>query len=107
MVRSVATVDPDGEQSQRLADRTDGNPFFLVEYARLAREGGNLTDLLEAADPPTAVTDVISRRLARLPDDTRAMRGGRPCWTTLPCSPTWQPWRTCARTTCWTASTRP
>ena len=73
VVGSVASVVPDGEQSQRLADRTDGNPFFVVEYARLAREGGDLTALLDGADPPTAVTDVISRRLARLPDDTRAL----------------------------------
>ena len=73
VVGSVASVVPDGEQSQRLADRTDGNPFFVVEYARLAREGGDLTALLDGADPPTAVTDVLSRRLARLPDDTRAL----------------------------------
>lgn len=73
VVGSVASVVPDGVQSQRLADRTDGNPFFVVEYARLAREGGDLTALLDGADPPTAVTDVISRRLARLPDDTRAL----------------------------------
>ncbi|MET0489052.1 MAG: AAA family ATPase, partial [Acidimicrobiales bacterium] len=73
VVGSVASVVPDGEQSQRLADRTDGNPFFVVEYARLAREGGDLVALLNGADPPTAVTDVLSRRLARLPDDTRAL----------------------------------
>jgi hypothetical protein len=73
VVGSVVSVVPDGEQSQRLADRTDGNPFFVVEYARLAREGGDLTALLDGADPPTAVTDVISRRLARLPDDTRSL----------------------------------
>ena len=73
VVGSVASVVPDGEQSQRLADRTDGNPFFVVEYARLARDGGDLSALLDGADPPTAVTDVLSRRLARLPDDTRAL----------------------------------
>ncbi|MBJ7358656.1 AAA family ATPase, partial [Nocardioides sp.] len=73
VVGAVASVVPDDDQSQRLADRTDGNPFFLVEYARLARDGGDLTALLEGADPPTAVTDVLSRRLARLPDDTRAL----------------------------------
>ncbi|GAB3258051.1 BTAD domain-containing putative transcriptional regulator [Nocardioides dilutus] len=73
VVGAVASVVPDDDQSRRLADRTDGNPFFLVEYARLARDGGDLTALLEGADPPTAVTDVLSRRLARLPDDTRAL----------------------------------
>jgi DNA-binding SARP family transcriptional activator len=73
VVGAVASVVPDDDQSRRLADRTDGNPFFLVEYARLARDGDDLTALLEGADPPTAVTDVLSRRLARLPDDTRAL----------------------------------
>ncbi|MFC5176494.1 BTAD domain-containing putative transcriptional regulator [Nocardioides taihuensis] len=72
VVGSVASVVPDDEQSRRLAERTDGNPFFLVEYARLARDG-DLTALLADPDPPTAVTDVVSRRLARLPDDTRAL----------------------------------
>lgn len=72
VVGSVASEVPDEDLSRRLADRTDGNPFFVVEYARLAREGGLLA-LLDDADPPTAVTDVLARRLDRLPDESRAM----------------------------------
>lgn len=72
VVGSVASEVPDEELSRRLADRTDGNPFFVVEYARLARDGGLLA-LLDDADPPTAVTDVLARRLDRLPDETRAL----------------------------------
>ena len=54
--------------------RTDGNPFFLVEYARLAHDGGDLAALMAEADPPTAVSDVLARRLERLPEESR-----RPC----------------------------
>ena len=107
VVGSVASVVPDDEQARRLADRTDGNPFFLVEYARLARDGGDLTALLDGADPPTAVTDVLSRRLARLPDDTRALLrwaavlGRRFALADLAAV------AELARTTCSTGSTRP
>ncbi len=38
-----------------LCERTDGNPFFLVEFARLAGERTDLDTLLAADDPPTAV----------------------------------------------------
>ena len=38
-------------QAAELAARTDGNPFFLVEYARLARDGGDLAALLAEAEP--------------------------------------------------------
>ena len=58
-----------------LRDRTDGNPFFLVEFARLAGERAGLDALLADDDPPTAVSEVLTRRLARLPDETvRALR---------------------------------
>ena len=55
-----------------LTARTDGNPFFLVEYARLARDGGDLAGLLAEAEPPTAVGDVLARRIERLPEDSVA-----------------------------------
>ena len=57
--------------AQLLVERTDGNPFFLVELARLAGERGGGVDLLHG-EAPTAVNDVLDRRLARLPDATRA-----------------------------------
>ena len=56
-----------------LTARTDGNPFFLVEYARLARDGGDLAALLTEPEPPTAVGDVLARRLARLPAATLSL----------------------------------
>jgi len=56
------------EQGRRLQERTGGNPFFLVEYARLAGERADVDEL--TAEPPVAVTDVVRRRLARLDDKT-------------------------------------
>jgi DNA-binding SARP family transcriptional activator len=73
VVEAVAEVAPSEEQAGLLASRTDGNPFFLVEYARLAHDGGDLTGLMAEADPPTAVSDVLARRLERLPEETRAV----------------------------------
>ncbi len=49
--------------------RTDGNPFFLIEYGRLARdEGRRLGEALQTV-PPT-VTAVVTRRIAQLPEPT-------------------------------------
>ncbi len=73
VVASVAHARPSVGQAEALARRTDGNPFFLVEYARLAAEGGDLGALLAEADPPTAVHDVLVRRLERLPPPVRAV----------------------------------
>ena len=73
VVEAVAEVMPDEEQAGLLASRTDGNPFFLVEYARLAHDGGDLSGLMSEADPPTAVSDVLARRLERLPEESRSV----------------------------------
>ena len=72
MVEAVAEVMPTDAQADQLADRTDGNPFFLVEYARLAHDGGDLGALMAEADPPAAVSDVLARRIDRLPDGDAA-----------------------------------
>ena len=70
VVEAVSESMPSAAEAASLRARTDGNPFFLVEYARLAREGGDLSGLLAEADPPAAVHDVLARRLKRLPDET-------------------------------------
>ncbi len=72
VVAAVAETEPSAAQARQLAARTDGNPFFLVEYARLARDG-DLDALMSEAEPPTAVNDVLLRRLDRLPEDSRAV----------------------------------
>ncbi|MBZ5736594.1 BTAD domain-containing putative transcriptional regulator [Nocardioides mangrovi] len=57
------------EQAAALQERTDGNPFYLVEFARLAAERREGTVAAEE-ELPTAVTDVLHRRLLRLPEQT-------------------------------------
>ncbi|HTW14706.1 MAG TPA: BTAD domain-containing putative transcriptional regulator [Nocardioides sp.] len=66
IVGEVAASEPTPGEAEALTRRTDGNPFFLVEYARLARERGDLGALVAEADPPAAVHDVVARRLDRL-----------------------------------------
>ncbi|SFB72278.1 Transcriptional regulatory protein, C terminal [Nocardioides terrae] len=55
------------DSAEVLQERTDGNPFFLVEYARLAasRHDANVPER-----PPTAVAEVLRRRIERLPAET-------------------------------------
>ena len=67
---TVARNRPNAEQADALLARTDGNPFFVVEYARLAGERADLDRLLTEEHPPTGVHEVLMRRLARLPDET-------------------------------------
>lgn len=72
VVGQVTDAVPTPAEVATLHERTDGNPFFLVEYARLAGERGDLAALLAEDDTPRAVQDVLTRRVARLPVDTRA-----------------------------------
>ena len=72
IVESVAHQRPSEVQADALRARTDGNPFFLLEYARLAGQDGDLGSLLAEEHPPQGVADVVARRLDRLPDDVRA-----------------------------------
>ena len=66
----VAHNRPSEEQAAALRERTDGNPFYLVEYARLAGERSDLASLVAEANPPTGVQEVLTRRLELLPGDT-------------------------------------
>jgi DNA-binding SARP family transcriptional activator len=70
VVGAVAAAKPSPDQAAALRARTDGNPFFLVEYARLVEHGEDLDLLLGEAHPPAAVHDVLKRRVDRLPADT-------------------------------------
>lgn len=63
-----------------LHERTDGNPFYLIELVRLLTSEG-LIGAERSALPlgmegvPLSVQEVIRRRLARLPEGTRAILG--------------------------------
>lgn len=66
---SVTSRDLAPAEAAALRDRTEGNPFFLVELARLAAERGAAGTPV-GDELPTAVTDVLNRRLLRLPERT-------------------------------------
>lgn len=66
----VAEVEPADADADTLRRRTEGNPFFLVEYARLAKDG-DLAALAADGRPPAAVHEVLSRRLAQLDGATQ------------------------------------
>ncbi len=54
--------------------RSEGNPFFTTELARLFVEEGHLgADAVSAASVPTGVRDVLARRLSRLPEATQQL----------------------------------
>ncbi|SHK24132.1 Transcriptional regulatory protein, C terminal [Pseudonocardia thermophila] len=66
LVEAVSHRAPDPGEAERLRERTEGNPFFVVELVRLLATGP-----AGDQDLPAAVTDVIARRVAHLPADTR------------------------------------
>lgn len=70
IVTSVAETPATAIEAEALRTRTDGHPFFLVEYALLARDGGDLAALLAEENPPAAVNEVLTRRIATLPVST-------------------------------------
>lgn len=73
LLQRVSDAPVSEDVARQLRERTDGNPFFLVEFARLAGDRADLDGL--AATMPTAVTEVLTRRLAKLPEDTvKALR---------------------------------
>jgi DNA-binding SARP family transcriptional activator len=69
LVRTTAGPDVDDETVLAIADRTDGNPFYVRETARLLASEGRL---VATRDVPAGVRDVVRRRLARLPLDAQA-----------------------------------
>ncbi|WP_173073541.1 BTAD domain-containing putative transcriptional regulator [Phytohabitans rumicis] len=62
LVEAVAERKATAAEAETLRERTEGNPFFIVELVCLM---GDRRDAL-----PSAVTDVVTRRVARLPGAT-------------------------------------
>lgn len=64
LIRATCTR-PVGEATVRaIAERADGNPFFIKETARLLDSEGTLAATTEV---PAGVREVLQRRIARLP----------------------------------------
>ena len=75
--RLIAAVDERGDEEELAAvvsQRTDGNPFFVIELARLLAAEGRLdADSAREIAVPDGVQDVLRLRLRRLPDDVRRL----------------------------------
>ncbi|GGM06992.1 BTAD domain-containing putative transcriptional regulator [Nakamurella endophytica] len=71
LIRMTAGAVPDSVVTAVHA-RSEGNPFFTTELARMMGEEGALAAPSPAAAPiPTGVRDVLLRRVSRLPECTR------------------------------------
>ncbi|WP_416982624.1 BTAD domain-containing putative transcriptional regulator [Streptomyces sp. T028] len=69
VVHAVCGEPVDATTVAALAERTGGNPFYVLESARLlAGEGA----LVAVSEVPQGVRDVLRRRLALLPEGARA-----------------------------------
>jgi DNA-binding SARP family transcriptional activator/tetratricopeptide (TPR) repeat protein len=68
-------TDVTDETAKAVHHRTEGNPFYLVELARLLHDEGRLDDPSAAAalNVPHGVRDVVRRRLAQLPEPVAAL----------------------------------
>jgi DNA-binding SARP family transcriptional activator/tetratricopeptide (TPR) repeat protein len=70
LVRAAAGADASAEVASTIRERTEGNPFFVIELARW--QSGRRSD---AEEVPAAVSDVVERRVRQLPESTqRAIR---------------------------------
>jgi len=64
LIRVTCHRPVDDETVRAIAERTDGNPFFIRETARLYESEGALA---ATSQIPAGVRDVLQRRIARLP----------------------------------------
>ncbi len=67
LVAEVTGADPDPEILAQWHTRSEGNPFFLIELARLG------VDPARAGTVPATVRDVVARRFETLPEQTRSL----------------------------------
>ena len=73
-IAQTAGVQPSAELAAAVYDRTDGNPFFVAELARLLASERSLQKAGSlGGQVPAGVRDVIRRRLGRLPPSTNEL----------------------------------
>ena len=75
LLAEVAEREVDPVVAEAIHRRGGGNPFCMGELARLLAAGGLLDDpsAVETSGVPSAVRDVVRRRLSRLPPETRTL----------------------------------
>ena len=64
LIEATCTRAVDEATARAIAERTDGNPFFIKETARLLESEG---EAAAATQVPAGVREVLHRRIARLP----------------------------------------
>jgi predicted ATPase len=70
LVSAITGMTASSDVLETVLARTEGNPFFVVELARLLSAEHHLRAEAVESAVPTAVRDVLRRRLGRLPDST-------------------------------------
>lgn len=76
LVGHLTRAEVDEELTGVVAERTDGNPFFVIELVRLLQAGKRLDATgAREVDVPHGVQDVLRLRLARLPEPVRQLLG--------------------------------
>ncbi|MGW5108986.1 BTAD domain-containing putative transcriptional regulator [Nocardia sp. NPDC004123] len=65
LIAALTDSTPAAAVVETLHERTGGNPFYLVEVARLLQSEG---ELVAASEVPAGVRDVLRRRFSRLPE---------------------------------------
>lgn len=74
LVAQLAGREVDDELTEVVAERTDGNPFFVIELVRLLNSEQRLDAAgARAVAVPDGVEDVLRLRLARLPEEVRRL----------------------------------
>lgn len=74
LVAELAGPDVTEELSTVVADRTDGNPFFVIELVRFLAAEGTLTPAAaREMSVPHGVEDVLRLRMARFPEALRGL----------------------------------
>ncbi|MCV7169815.1 AAA family ATPase [Mycobacterium manitobense] len=74
LIRELTGIEPTPEFTAAVRTRTGGNPFYIGELVRLLHDSERLdatTRVIEGDDVPDAVSGIVRRRMADLPDATR------------------------------------
>ena len=74
LTTNLAGVDL-ADVATHLHQRTNGNPFFVAELLRLMQSERRLETGAVTVDVPATVSDVIRRRIGRLPDEVQTVLG--------------------------------
>jgi tetratricopeptide (TPR) repeat protein len=75
LVEKVCGERPSEVLARAVHDRTAGNPFFAQQIARLLASTGAPLDQAPVTGVPRAVSEVLTRRLARLPGEVVDLLG--------------------------------